>query len=169
MTESDSTWDDEEARTTDCRDCGGLVSINAASCPHCGAPLRTPAGYYDDPDNPDRKRYWDGNTWGPAQAAPKPPWNRSAVVAGLVALGFLPWSFVATFVVVGTSGGSGQAASSMAGALIDAYLAIVVAVSAYALRDIRRQGGRGHGLIIGVLIVSSLLFLLFLRGLIASA
>lgn len=73
-------------RTTNCRDCSGLVSVHATTCPHCGAPLRSPAGYYADPENPDRKRYWDGYQW----AAPKPTTtNANAKIAGGLGVGLL--------------------------------------------------------------------------------
>ena len=35
----------------------------AATCPHCGRPSQTPAGWYPDPENPAQQRYWDGKQW----------------------------------------------------------------------------------------------------------
>lgn len=32
-----------------------------------------PAGWYEDPENPGRMRWWDGNQWAEAQTPPPPP------------------------------------------------------------------------------------------------
>ena len=53
----------DEQRTSPCPDCGGVVSHLAAACPHCGRPTDVPAGWYPDPNDSSRKRYWDGTEW----------------------------------------------------------------------------------------------------------
>lgn len=68
--------------TTQCPDCTGVVSVRAATCPHCGAPLKAAAGIYPDPET-GRGRYWNGNEWG----SPTPSMNTRALVAGGLGLG----------------------------------------------------------------------------------
>lgn len=79
--------------TTQCVDCGGLLSTRAITCPHCGAPTRTPAGMYADPQNASQLRYWNGSEWG-APAKPSERWESRCVIAFVMALVYLPVSIL---------------------------------------------------------------------------
>ena len=45
--------------TTRCRDCGGVVSVRAAVCPHCGSPNPQPPVVWAEPVPPPART----NTW----------------------------------------------------------------------------------------------------------
>lgn len=80
--------------------------------------MSPPAGWYDDPDQPGRQRYWDGEQWGavaPPSFAPAAPTPRSAqpdtalfVIAWIVAVCtfgyFIPWAVAATRGMPNTGG-----------------------------------------------------------------
>lgn len=157
--------------TTRCADCDGVVSRRAVTCPHCGAPLRQPAGYYPDPENPDRMRHWDGNAWAPTtttSTSPKGSWNRGAILAGFVALGFLPWMLLALFIALLTARNSEEVAGFILLFFAVAYSGVVVVTSIWALREILRNGGRGKALVIVILIVGAVVFLQYLRALLGA-
>lgn len=151
MSESDST-SSVASGTEACPDCSGTVSVRAFACPHCGAPLKQPAGMYDDPENPGQKRYWDGNAWAP----PRPPgrgWNVSVVIAGIMAIGFLPGMFLAAFFA--TDGGG----ANVLLAIIASYGVVQTLFAFSGLLDIRYS--REHSLVLGIvaLILGALLAL----------
>ena len=51
---------------------------------------KTPAGWYDDPNNPGQQAYWDGKEWAPAPipgaASDRPPRNTLGIIAVVVAV-----------------------------------------------------------------------------------
>jgi hypothetical protein len=78
-----------------------------------------PPGWYPDPSDGSRRRYWDGHAWGPAEPASQPPplapWNKRP---GLVIIGVTGAVLLVVLIVVAiVASGSHNSGSPGAGSV----------------------------------------------------
>ena len=131
--------------TTQCGDCGGVISPRAGTCPHCGAPLRQPPGWYADPDNPGRTLYWDGMAWTKADA--RQSFNLLAAIGFVMACLFLPFFPFLYWFFYGTG------SEWFGRAVLFLYWSAVLIVALIAYRQIEARGQRGYWFVASTLLM----------------
>lgn len=62
-------------------------------------PSASPPGWYDDPEHPGHRRYWNGQVWGPSQAPNPAATSATAKPRPSVGLGCLAWLLIALAVI----------------------------------------------------------------------
>jgi len=116
-----------------CRQCAGLLSDAADSCPHCGFPVERPS---DESSSVDR----DAGATGSRLLTPFGYAMVMAGGAGVLLGSFLPWARLGDFVVAGVEGDG----------TVTAFFGILILIAGYMARTKGSDGARILALVAGV-------------------